>query len=223
MSLAALATIGFLLLLTVPVQASADHETLSPQAGMFLVAAPGMRDPRFRRTVVLLVEHSSDGALGLIINRKTDLPVADAFPEFEQQQDTRHVLFFGGPVEPATVMYLVSDGAKEAGKEVIAGVRRGVDYDNLGLLLRSRNEDSLRIFFGYSGWGPGQLEFELSLDDWQLVPARREHIFSPDSQHLWHLLNRQTPGVIARARATRVISSHRDDPRSSNPVFAPLL
>lgn len=162
---------------------------------MFLIAAPKMRDPRFQQTVILLVEHSKDGARGLIINKKTRITVAEAFPELELENLT-HDLYFGGPVQPSRIMYVYSDADKSAEHRIISGVYWGSDHEELKDFLDNKNEDSLRVFFGYSGWGPGQLEFELSLDDWQLIPAGMDHIFSKDTDNLWRLLNRKKPGVI---------------------------
>ena len=181
---------------TIPVCSHAtDKAKLLPATGMLLVAAPKMRDPRFQQSVILLVEHSADGALGFIINKKTQVTVAEALPELNLQGLT-HTLYFGGPVQPARIMYVYSDSDESAAQQVIRDVYWGSDYEHLKSFLRSKDERTLRVFFGYAGWGPGQLEFELSLDDWQVTPASIEHIFSSDSENLWRLLNRKNPGVI---------------------------
>ena len=170
----------------------------SPAPGMFLVAAPKMRDPRFKQTVILLVEHSAEGSLGFIVNKRTDMTVADAFPELDEPKELEHALYFGGPVQPSRIMYVYSDTGELTEQKVISGVYWGANYEDLKDILNRKNADTLRIFFGYAGWGPGQLEFELSLGDWQLLPASPDHIFSKDSKQLWHLLNRKKPGVIAQ-------------------------
>lgn len=172
-----------------------DAMEFVPAPGMFLVAAPEMRDPRFQQSVVLLVEHSAQGALGFIINKKTEITVTEALPELDIQ-GLAHALYFGGPVQPAQIMYVYSDSEKSAGQRVISGVYWGSDYEILKDFLQNRDQSTLRVFFGYAGWGPGQLEFEVSLDDWQVIPAQPEYIFSEDSENLWRLLNRKKPGVV---------------------------
>lgn len=177
----------------------AEQDTASrPAPGMFLVAAPKMRDPRFKQSVILLVEHSSEGSLGFIVNRRTDMTVTDAFPDLDQQMELRHALYFGGPVQPSRIMFVYSDTDQIEDQKVINGVYWGTSFDNLKDILNRKGEDSLRIFFGYAGWGPGQLEFELSLGDWQVFPASSDYIFSKDTEHLWHLLNRKKTGVITQ-------------------------
>lgn len=177
-----------------PSQAQGGLE-FTPAVGMFLVAAPKMRDPRFQQTVILLVEHSEEGSLGFIINKKTEMTVADALPDLNLDS-LAHSLYFGGPVQPSRIMYVYSDPDRSNQQKVIRGVYWGADYEDLKEILRKKDENALRIFFGYSGWGPGQLEFELSLDDWQLLPASTDHIFSPDTENLWRLLNRRKPGIV---------------------------
>ena len=163
---------------------------------MLLVAAPQMRDPRFKQTVVLLAEHSREGTLGMILNKKTDLSVGTALPELERLARSGHVMFFGGPVQPDRIMYVYTDTEAVSDEKIMDGVYWGAGYDQLKQLVAAKDPDSLRIFFGYAGWGPGQLEFELSLDDWNLLPASPDHIFGEETERLWHLLNQKKPGVI---------------------------
>lgn len=132
------------------------------------------------------------------------MTVADAFPELDQQQVLAHALYFGGPVQPSRIMYVYSDTDQFTEQKIISGVYWGTSYENLKGILGTKSEDTLRIFFGYAGWGPGQLQFELSLGDWELFPASTDHIFSKDSNHLWHLLNRKKNGVITRRSNTSV-------------------
>ena len=192
--LVVLAIATFMVTLT-PARAQNDHE---PGIGMLLIAAPKMRDPRFQQTVVLLAEHSREGTLGMILNRKTDLSVGTALPELEQLARAGHVMFFGGPVQPERVMYVYTDNETGADDKIMDGIYWGAGYDRLKRLVAAKDPDSLRIFFGYAGWGPGQLEFELSLDDWNLLPASPDHIFTEETERLWDLLNQKKPGVVVR-------------------------
>ena len=199
-----LTTLLFATMLSQPNPAVAEQNAATePAPGMFLVAAPKMRDPRFKRSVILLVEHSSEGSLGLIVNRRTDMTVTDAFPEL-QQMELEHALYFGGPVQPSRIMFVYTDVNQIAEQEVINGVYWGTSYDSLKDILSKKGEDAVRVFFGYAGWGPGQLEFELSLGDWQLFPASSDHIFSKDTKQLWHLLNRKKSGVITLRPDTKL-------------------
>ena len=168
-------------------------------AGMFLVAAPEMRDPRFSRTVILLVQHSAEGSMGLIINKRSDVAVTYALPELESTGDSNHVLYFGGPVQPARIMYVYTGEPGEPDQKILENVHWGASYQRLQDLANNLDRGSLRIFFGYAGWGPGQLEFELSLNDWQLEPASPDHVFSSDTKNMWRLLNGAGAGVITRS------------------------
>lgn len=152
--------------------------------GQVLIAGPPLLDPNFWRTIVLVVEHSEEGALGLVLNRPSETTVAEAVPELEELIDSEQSLFIGGPVQPSAVIVLAqfedpSDaalmafadigvlGTGSAPSEAVAGVRRG------------------RAFVGHAGWGPGQLDNELERGDWILEPARQEDVFSDASRDLW--------------------------------------
>lgn len=185
-------------------KAANDNElSLLPAPGLLLVAAPRMRDPRFKQTVVLLVEHSEDGSLGVIINRKTDLTIKQAFPELGSL-GADHALFFGGPVGLSRLSYAFAGSNRADGREVIDGVHWGADSSLLGDLLREQDAPSLRVFMGYAGWGPGQLQFELSLQDWQLLAASAKDIFTDDPGNLWHLLNGTRNGVVVQRGRSRL-------------------
>lgn len=172
-----------------------------PAAGMFLVADPGMKDPRFARSVVFLVEHSADGAMGLIVNRRSEVPVSEALSGFDPHATDPHKLYFGGPVEPGRIMYMHEGRTESPDVSIIENVSFGADYERLSKLVRTLGPASLRVYFGYAGWGAGQLEFELWRGDWQVLPARAGQIFSDDPGGLWKSLNRSGRGLITRAPA----------------------
>ena len=152
--------------------------------GQLLVAGPALLDPNFWRTVVLVVEHNEDGALGLVLNRPSETTVGDAVPELAAVVQDGEYLFIGGPVQPSSVIVLAqfddpSDaallafgdvgvlGTGPSPEEVSAGVRTG------------------RAFLGHAGWGPGQLDGELERGDWILEPARFDDAFAADARGLW--------------------------------------
>jgi putative transcriptional regulator len=142
--------------------------------GQLLIASPQLTD-YFRRTVVLVVEHNEDGAMGIVLNRPTEAEVSEVVPSLAGMADEDDVVHSGGPVEPDSVLALgdfVDPG--ESGKQV-AG--------SLGLLDPDRPEPELRhlrVFAGYAGWAPGQLDAEMQQDAWIVTPARPEDAFSPD-------------------------------------------
>ena len=192
-----LAIACLLLLALFPGAPPAGQESMRrPAAGMFLVAEPGMQDPRFYRSVILLVQHSADGAMGLIVNRRSEVPVSEALSELEPAIATRHNLYFGGPVEPGRIMYMYDRSAQSPDIGIIENVSFGADYERLKELVTDHGPDSLRVFFGYAGWASGQLEFELSRGDWTVVPVRAEHVFSSRPDSLWKTLNRAGRGLI---------------------------
>ena len=147
------------------------HESLR---GQLLIAAPQLTD-YFRRTVVLVIEHTEEGAMGIVLNRRTEAEVMEVVPSLAELTDKDDVVHDGGPVEPDSVLALGDFvDPEEAGKQV-AG--------SLGLLDPDRPEPALRrlrVFAGYAGWSPGQLDAEMEQDAWIVTPARPEDAFAPD-------------------------------------------
>ncbi len=152
--------------------------------GQLLIAGPTLLDPNFWRTVVLVVEHTAEGALGLVLNRPSETAAAEAVPELEHTVDPDEPLLIGGPVQPSSVIVLAefedaSDAALLAFDEIgVLGTEAALE--NLGAGIRQG-----RAFVGHSGWGPGQLDSELDRGDWILEPARREDAFSAAPAALW--------------------------------------
>ena len=156
--------------------------------GQLLIAAPILLDPNFRRSVVLVIEHSAEGALGVILNRPTELAVADAVPELAELDDG--CVFAGGPVQPQAVIALAEySGAPPEGAVCgpIAPVGIESDMDTL-----ADRVTRVRVYAGYSGWGEGQLEDELEEDSWFVEPALPGDVFCADAHALWsHVLERK--------------------------------
>jgi putative transcriptional regulator len=152
--------------------------------GQLLIAGPTLLDPNFWRTVVLVIEHNEDGALGLVLNRPSETTAGEAVPELEPAVDPNEPLLVGGPVQPSAVIVLAefedaSDAALIAFDEIgVVGTDPGLE--NLDTGVRRG-----RAFVGHAGWGPGQLDSELERGDWILEPARREDAFSADPPALW--------------------------------------
>ena len=154
--------------------------------GNLLIAGPGLLDPNFWRTVVLIIEHTEDGALGLVLNRPSDSTVGEAVPQLEALVDLEEQLFIGGPVQPSSVIVLAQfEDASDAAL---------VSFDDVGVLGTGGESESEeqgagvrqgRAFVGHAGWGPGQLDSELERDDWIVEPARHEDAFTTDPLELW--------------------------------------
>jgi putative transcriptional regulator len=152
--------------------------------GQLLIASPGLLDPNFARTVVLIAVHGEEGALGLILNREMTMPLHQVWSQVSQtacQRDgnVRH----GGPV--GGTLMAVHDQRPLANLVVTEDLFVATELNAMELL--AADQDGQAVFYvGHSGWGPGQLENELSEGSWLVLPATTEHIFSElDTLALW--------------------------------------
>jgi putative transcriptional regulator len=163
--------------------------------GQLLIAGPGLLDPNFWRTVVLIVEHSDEGALGLVLNRPSETTVGEAVSELEELLDLDDPLYVGGPVQPSALIVL-AEFETPAEAALIA-------FENVGVLANGVPEDPAlsvrrgRAFVGHAGWGPGQLDDELERGDWILEPAHREDAFSGAPLNLWSAVLTRKGGSYA--------------------------
>jgi putative transcriptional regulator len=164
--------------------------------GQLLIAGPALVDSNFWRTVVLVVEHSEEGAFGLVLNRPSETSVGDAAPELEELIDGDDPLFIGGPVQPSAVVILAQfedagDAALLAFDDVgVVGTGASLEEHSAGLR-------TARAFAGHSGWGPGQLDSELERGDWILEPARTQDAFSIAPRDLWSAVLTRKGGSYA--------------------------
>jgi putative transcriptional regulator len=149
--------------------------------GSLLIAAPQLLDPNFRRTVVLVADHGEEGAMGVILNRPSGMTVADAAPDLEPLVGPDAPIFAGGPVQPTSGVVLVE--VVEADEPVFGDVVLVPGLGELADVIDGAG--SVRVFAGYAGWGPGQLDDELGREDWILEPARASDVFSEDPETLW--------------------------------------
>jgi len=155
--------------------------------GMFLVAAPSLRDPNFRQSVVLLCEHGPEGALGVVVNRPTAMSISEALPQVPILEGSSHVLYAGGPVQTNQVMLLYrGDQLPENSHHVFDGVCLGGDMNMVERILTAAGTtESFRAYLGYSGWGPGQLENEMKTGSWITLPADPALLFEKDPSRVW--------------------------------------
>ena len=167
-----------------------------PGPGMFLVASRTLYDPHFGESVVYLIEHGEDGTLGLIVNRSSDISLSEAVPDIEDKQATAHRLYYGGPVGMSMIFMLVrSESATEGMAHVADDVYISTDRRVLDEVLATRKPGSeLHFYIGHSGWGSGQLDFELAHGSWHVVAADTDAIFSGETNSLWsRLIERLEP------------------------------
>jgi putative transcriptional regulator len=153
--------------------------------GKLLLAGPTLLDPNFRRTVVLIVEHTEEGAMGLVLNRPSTATVSDAVPDLEWLAESEERVYVGGPVAPNGVIVLAEwDDPGQAAVLVDddLGFVPGEAPDHELLLNAVRRA---RVFAGHAGWGPGQLEDELAEEAWIVEPPQRAEIFTDSPDDLW--------------------------------------
>src|SRR3954454_6405558 len=165
-----------------------------PLTGRLLVATPALGDPNFDRTIVLVLAHTEEGAVGVVLNRPTELEVDGAVPGWDQLAADPPVFFEGGPVAQAGVIALARVGSGQAGDgwvEVVDGVGT-VDLNADAGLVGGVEE--VRLFAGYAGWSPGQVEAEIEAGAWFTVDAAPEDVLSPDPERLWSRVLRRQPG-----------------------------
>lgn len=164
-------------------------------------------DPNFRRTVVLVCEHTPEGSFGLILNRPLELQLDEVLEESDLPPQR---LALGGPVQQNTLHYLHQFGERlEDAIGVADGVFWGGDFEVLKALLRdgTASDASVRMFLGYAGWSAGQLEEEIELDGWIVTTATAELVFFSESDRLWRTILRSMGGAFA------TMANFPDDPR----------
>ncbi|MEM6507387.1 MAG: YqgE/AlgH family protein [Planctomycetota bacterium] len=153
-------------------------------AGKLILASPAMDDPNFEHTVILMVEHSEEGALGLVLNRPSYTSVEEVWQQISDEPcPHEHLLLRGGPC-PGPLM-LLHDQPVHAQVEVCDGVCFTTEEPLVHELL-SQQTDALSFFLGYAGWSAGQLETELGQGAWLVTQATRDIVFDPDADDgLW--------------------------------------
>lgn len=159
----------------------------------FLIAMPQLNDPNFRRAVVLMIEHTDGGSMGLVINRAANLTLEElargqSLPLAEQR--VAETVFVGGPVEPQRGFVLHDMPAVEEKHEVVPGLFLSLTTDALAPILSAR-EGNLRFCLGYAGWGPKQLEKEIAEGAWLYTEAAARPILEGDPLQLWDQTLRQ--------------------------------
>ncbi|HEV2371781.1 MAG TPA: YqgE/AlgH family protein [Streptosporangiaceae bacterium] len=182
-------------------------------AGRLLVATPALGDANFRRTVVLVVEDEPDeGTLGVVLNRPTDVPVGQVLQAWTDLVSDPTVVFQGGPVSPNSALGL----AIVPGEEEPVGwhaLNSTAFMSRIGLVdlgtppqLLEGGLASFRVFAGYAGWGPGQLQAEIDEGAWYVLTAEPADAFAAEPQRLWQAVLRRAGGRLA------LVATYPDDP-----------
>ncbi len=161
-------------------------------SGRLLISSGGLFDANFRHTVILVGEHNADGALGVVLNRALNVAVQDTFPTLSEVVPSGELLYQGGPVQPSSPVLLAEFAHP--------GLADLTVFGSVGFLVGEVSADiepsvlRARVFAGYSGWGPGQLEAEMAVDSWILEPAREDDVFTDTPDLLWSkVLERKGP------------------------------
>jgi putative transcriptional regulator len=190
-----------------------DHMGSDPKAGRLLVATPLLGDPNFKRAVVLIVEHEDEqGTLGVVLNRPTTVGVGQVLEQWTELATEPSVVFRGGPVaqNSALALALIPGKDEPVGWRALDGApalaRLGLlDLDTPPRLLAPAIT-SLRVYAGYAGWSPGQLEAEIDEGAWYVITAQPGDVFAADPDRLWRQVLRRQDGDLS------FLATYPDDP-----------
>lgn len=168
------------------------------KAGQILIAEPLLSDANFTRSVILLCEHGEEGSVGFVLNQATDIKLGNLLKDLPKGSGPE--VYKGGPVQPDTLHmmhrmpYLLGEG-----KEIAAGVHWGGSFDDLCSLSSgiSFDKGDVRLFMGYSGWAPGQLEHEIKEGTWLIANATEDLLFQTSYADIW----KQAIGLLGRKYA----------------------
>lgn len=170
------------------------------------MSVPQMRDPHFDHSVIYLIAHNNNGAFGITINRPGQLNLADVCKELGINTKSSGIVFNGGPVEPERGFVLHGGGDALDGAETIEpGIHISGLPETLQRLCNSNTD--FRLFLGYAGWAPGQLENELSCGAWLSIPSSPRYIFDSAPQSIWERVLRDAgidPGAIVTPKQNSI-------------------
>ena len=172
----------------IPADASDSVPSGEPlRPGIFLFSSPRLQDPNFLHTVVFLISYGKEGASGLIINRPTKIPLSEAIPDLEGTEKLSKPIYFGGPVNTNLMLVLLrSDSSLEGARKVLGNIYFTASRKILTDVLGNPDPDKrVRVFAGYSGWAPKQLDAEFVRGDWVIQDADPGAVFSEDPSKIW--------------------------------------
>ncbi len=172
----------------------------TPTKGRLLVATPPLEDPNFDRTVVFMLEHHDEGAIGVVVNRPTDEELDGPLDRWIDLESPPGGVFAGGPVELEALIALartrvaITEPAEFLSP--VTGMIASADLTADPALVAAA-VDGVRVFRGYAGWGPGQLDAEIDAGAWLVLDAQVDDLFGDDPDHLWRTVLRRQPGRLA--------------------------
>jgi putative transcriptional regulator len=157
------------------------------RAGVFLYASPSMGDTNFSQTIVLLLDHGRGGSMGVVINQPTETSLRKVLPDLPEARRLEVPVYWGGPVQPEGVSVLLRNPRRvEGATQVLPGVYRTTELEVLREALDDQRPDRhVRVYTGYAGWSPGQLEREVRVGAWLLDRGEADAVFARDPESLW--------------------------------------
>lgn len=174
------------------------------------MALPGLADPNFRQTVVLMCEHNQEGSLGLILNRPTQVELSGLLPKPEWSRGREDFVFEGGPVQKSGLMVLYQGNSVESSVPVFKDVYLSGDLEAvMGEGILGKGSSQIRFYAGYAGWSPQQLEGEVAAGGWKLLPGTLGLVFGEENTSAW-------PQVIGSVGKEYEIYSEMPPDPSSN-------
>jgi len=188
----------------------------APAAGTFLIATRQLASPIFAQTVILLLDYGEGGALGLIINRPTSLPLASVLPHDEALRERVDPIYVGGPVVADGMMLLIrsdempTDSRRVVGDVFVTGSSRALH----AALEEKLPPNRFHAYVGYSGWAPGQLDAEIARGDWYVAAASPDLVFTDAVSETWPSLIGQYEGIQVRAPALFPATARRSPARA---------
>lgn len=169
----------------------AADDTPAANEGRFLVATAQLDGTSFQEAVILITHYSERGATGLTINRPTDIPLQDAFPHNDHLQQRTDPLYLGGPVSSNAIFVLLRTDRPQATMHRIA---KNIYFATAQHAFSELRAEQSRIYAGYAGWMPGQLQAEISRGDWLIINIDPDIIFEKDTTTIWPRLNKSWSG-----------------------------
>jgi putative AlgH/UPF0301 family transcriptional regulator len=185
-------------------QGTGRSQDLAP--GKFLVASRDLGDPNFAETVILLVSYDEkQGAMGLVVNHRTDVALSRVFQDLKAAKGREDAAYVGGPVELTSVLGLLkSSSPPDEAKHVFGDVYLVATKTLLEKTLAAGvGPNAFHIYVGYAGWGPGQLEHEVDLGGWHILPADTPNVFHADPDSVWPRMIQRTETQIARLNSLK--------------------
>ncbi|HTD10189.1 MAG TPA: YqgE/AlgH family protein [Solirubrobacteraceae bacterium] len=165
-------------------------------AGQLLLASPTLLDPNFARTVVLIGVHNPDGAMGVVLNRPSNMTVGETVPQLQDAVGELEQVYVGGPVQSDSVVFLAEFLDPSPAGLLVLG-RIGFPAPDAGIEELAEATARRRVFAGHAGWGPGQLDEELANEDWIAHVAQPEDVFTQAPDELWSAVLTRKGGSYA--------------------------